>query len=284
MGLTQPEFAISDHPRGIDSRRQAIERVLTVMRERADNTLPLQAMAEIAGFSPCHFAHVFRHVTGIPPVKFLVALRLERAKLLLLTTEVRVTEICTEVGYKSVGTFTTSFTQLVGLPPGKFRRLPRDLDSDFSRLYGFDPALLSPFVPEAGVTGRISSPDITKGLIFVGLFPTAIPQGRPIVGAFLDAPGTFRLTDVPDGDYHLLAAALPQVKESVECLLPGAALRVARGGRAIIEHGRHRNGYIEIVLRPPQVTDPPVVVALPVLLQEMLALQCQDRVLGECRK
>ncbi len=58
----------------------AIERVISAMRGRVGDTLPLHAMAEIAHLSPYHFARVFRQVTGIPSGEFLNALRLERAK------------------------------------------------------------------------------------------------------------------------------------------------------------------------------------------------------------
>lgn len=91
------------------------------MRERVDDTLPLHAMAEIAHLSPYLFTRAFRQFTGIPPGEFLATLRLERAKQLLLTTDLSVAEICFEVGYNSLGTFTTRFTRLVGLSPGRVR-------------------------------------------------------------------------------------------------------------------------------------------------------------------
>ncbi len=78
----------ADHSIHADApHRLAVERVIAVMRERVDDTLPLHAMAEISHLSPYHFARVFRQVTGIPPGEFLSALRLERAKELLLTTD-----------------------------------------------------------------------------------------------------------------------------------------------------------------------------------------------------
>lgn len=97
------------------SHLEAVERVIAAMRERVDNTLPLYAMAEIAHLSPYHFARTFRQVTGIPPGEFLGNLRLQRAKELLLTTDLSASEVCFEVGYASLGTFTTRFTQLVSV-------------------------------------------------------------------------------------------------------------------------------------------------------------------------
>jgi transcriptional regulator GlxA family with amidase domain len=98
-----------------DLHRIAAERVVREMRQRLGDSLTLDEMAEIAMMSPYHFNRVFRRLTGIPPSQFLGALRLEAAKRLLLTSERSVTEICFEVGYNSLGTFTTRFNQLVGL-------------------------------------------------------------------------------------------------------------------------------------------------------------------------
>jgi AraC family transcriptional regulator len=92
----------------------AVERVLATMRERLDEDLTLHVMADVARLSPYHFTRVFRHVTGIPPCEFLTALRLQEAKRLLLTTGLSVTDVCFEVGYSSLGTFTTRFTHLIG--------------------------------------------------------------------------------------------------------------------------------------------------------------------------
>src|SRR5437763_3941434 len=110
--------------------RRAVERVIAAMRERPGEPLTLETMGKIAGLSPHHFNRVFRRVTGVPPRRFLGALRLEAAKQLLLTTPLSVTEVCFEVGYGSVGTFTTRFTQLVGVPPGELRRLAAALAPD----------------------------------------------------------------------------------------------------------------------------------------------------------
>jgi AraC family transcriptional regulator len=92
------------------------------MRDRAEGALSLRTMAEIAQLSPYHFARTFRRVTGIPPGEIQTTVRLERAKQLLLTTDLSVTGVCFEVGYESLGTFTTRFTQLVGLSPTRWSR------------------------------------------------------------------------------------------------------------------------------------------------------------------
>lgn len=250
------------------ARPVAVARALAAMRGPLDHPLPLTTLAEIAGLSPFHFARTFQQATGIPPGQFLAALRLEQAKRLLLTTDLSVTEICFAVGYDSVGTFTTRFTQLVGLPPSRVRRLPELLAAAIARLPGGDLAPPPPGPTDAapGVMGRIGPPADADALIFVGLFPGAIPQRQPIAGTVLDAPGPFRLPAPPDGRYHLLAAALPHPRDARACLLPGAALRVGRATGMVHARGGQVSGHTDIVLRPPLPTDPPVLVALPALL------------------
>ena len=95
------------------------------MRAPEPEVRTLAQMAEVACLSPFHFARVFRQATGIPPAAFFAALQLDRAKRLLLETELSVTEICFALGYASLGTFTTRFAARVGVPPGRFRRLAR---------------------------------------------------------------------------------------------------------------------------------------------------------------
>ncbi|HEX5502497.1 MAG TPA: helix-turn-helix transcriptional regulator, partial [Thermomicrobiales bacterium] len=169
----------------------AIGRALAAMRGPLEGPLSLPALAEVAGLSPFHFARTFRQATGSPPGQFLAALRLERAKRLLLTTDLPVTEICFAVGYDSLGTFTTRFTQLVGLPPSRVRRLPGVLADAVARLPrdGLRPPAPAPADAAPGVAGRVGPAADAGALIFVGLFPGAIPQGRPVAGAVLDGPG-----------------------------------------------------------------------------------------------
>ena len=105
------------------AHRRAVERVITTARERLCEPLSLRDISRVAYISTFHFNRVFHQITGLPPAKFISAMRLDEAKRLLLTTQLSVTDICYEVGYNSLGTFTRRFTELVGLGPRQFRRL-----------------------------------------------------------------------------------------------------------------------------------------------------------------
>jgi AraC-like DNA-binding protein len=244
----------------------AVERVLATMRERLDEDLTLHDMADVAHLSPYHFTRVFRHVTGIPPCEFLTALRLQEAKRLLLTTGLSVTDVCFEVGYSSLGTFTTRFTHLIGVPPGRLRRLAEAGVTPHAaplRHHDAHPANVVPI--NAGVTGRIKASDAPAGPIFVGLFPTPLPQSRPVACTRLTAPGVYRIAPVPDGRYHVLTAALPWSRDLLGYLLPDGRLRVGIGqGPVLVQRGR-AHGVADVTLRPLQPTDPPLLTALPFL-------------------
>ncbi|MDJ0795852.1 MAG: helix-turn-helix transcriptional regulator [Calothrix sp. MO_167.B12] len=254
------------------SRCQAIEKVILTIREQLDETLSLQAMAEIANLSPYHFNRVFRQIIGIPPSQFLYALRLEAAKRLLLTTQLSITDVCYEVGYNSLGTFTTRFTKLVGLPPGHLRRLAEQGTSFHRELLCERLASRSAVVPiNPGLTGRIKMSEAFAGLIFAGLFLTRIPQSRPVSCTILTAPGLYRMTHIPDGRYYLFVAALPWSDNSSTSLLQEPVLRGSVGPVEI--YNGQACGSVDVMLQPKELTDPPILTALPFLLTQHLATE-----------
>src|SRR5216117_856313 len=84
--------------------------------------LDVPALARTALMSPGHFSRSFRAAFGETPYSYLMTRRIERAKALLRRGDLTVTEVCFEVGCSSLGTFSTRFTELVGMPPSTYRR------------------------------------------------------------------------------------------------------------------------------------------------------------------
>src|SRR6266511_1376673 len=83
--------------------------------------LRVDDLARAAGLSRAHFSGEFRRAFGESPHAYLLTRRLERAAALLRTTDRSVAEICISVGLRSVGSFTTSFTRVYGMPPTAYR-------------------------------------------------------------------------------------------------------------------------------------------------------------------
>jgi AraC family transcriptional regulator len=257
------------------SRREAVEQVILTMQERLHEPLPLQTMAEVALLSPYHFNRVFRLITGITPCRFLTVLRMEAAKRLLLSTRLSVSDICFEVGFRSQGSFTRDFTQFVGVSPNRLRRLGARSDSHVSSSlrHGGGVDLLHVSPSAAGITGRITGPESFQGLIFIGLFTTPFPQGRPESCALLTRPNTtYSVAQPPDGCYHVFAAAFDRPKDLLAYLMPDHdTLWVGTTTSPLLVREGRAAGPSDVKLRPMRLTDPPILVALPVLIAEQSA-------------
>ena len=270
MSAVFPQTGCRDYT--IESRFRTVERVIMKMQDQLDEPFSLKEMAKVAYLSPFHFNRVFHQITGIPPTQFLYALRLEAAKRLLLTTHLRVMDVCYEVGYNSLGTFTTRFTQLVGLSPCQWRGLPEHSLPMPMEATG-ESSLPLPAKVSSGsyVEGQISTPQPDTKAIFVGLFPMRIPQGRPVAGTFLTSPGKYRLGPLPDGRYYLFAVALPDGTGPLAYLLPNTASMLVGGGQgSLVVKGGQVSGKTDLNLRPVRLTDPPILIALPSLLARPL--------------
>jgi AraC-like DNA-binding protein len=92
------------------------------MDRRYAEPLDLDAMAREAGFSRYHFARSFRAAFGETPGVYLSRRRVERAKDLLRSANLTVTEICCLVGFSSLGSFSSRFSELVGMSPTAYRQ------------------------------------------------------------------------------------------------------------------------------------------------------------------
>jgi AraC-like DNA-binding protein len=95
------------------------------VRDRIDREyaqpLDVEALARGAHMSAGHLSREFRRAYGESPYSYLMTRRIERAMALLRRGELSVTEVCFEVGCSSLGTFSTRFTELVGVPPSTYR-------------------------------------------------------------------------------------------------------------------------------------------------------------------
>lgn len=77
----------------------------------------LEAIAEEASFSRFHFIRLFRMAYGSTPHQYLVSLRMQEAERLMANPAMQIKDICFEIGFESIGTFTTQFTRVFGKSP-----------------------------------------------------------------------------------------------------------------------------------------------------------------------
>lgn len=237
--------------------RRIVDRALVAIRMRfGEEDLRLSAIADAAISSPFHFARLFRQIAGVPPGHFLTAVRMQAAKQLLADTRLSVTNVCLEVGYTSIGTFTRRFTELVGVGPRAFRRLAAAslaVEDGVRRLPGASAAARGRTV-RGNIHGPCDKP------IAVGLFPTAVAQGRPVRCCIVRQAGPFEIRGVPDGRFYVMAAALDcSGRLAQEPEFRGASIEPVEVSPDRVDP------QVDITLRPPNATDPPIVVCIPVL-------------------
>ena len=107
---------------GRERDADAIQQAMRFMRERSTHPLSVEDVARHVGMSASHFAHRFRAVAQVSPMRYLKQLRLQEARALLLADGLRVTEVAGRVGYESASHFTRDFKSYFGAPPAEYIR------------------------------------------------------------------------------------------------------------------------------------------------------------------
>nr|WP_203993613.1 AraC family transcriptional regulator [Micromonospora lutea] len=108
--------------RAVEETNRAMLRARDAMDRAYAQPLDIPSLARIAHVSEAHFIRTFRATFGETPHRYLQRRRVERAMDLLLNTGRDVTDICTAVGFGSLGTFSRTFRQIVGESPTDYRR------------------------------------------------------------------------------------------------------------------------------------------------------------------
>lgn len=101
---------------------QALRRALDYIHAHWDESIGLTGIAAAAGYSPFHFARAFKAATGLPPHRYVMRERIERAKRRLRRGNDPVGQICVECGFTDQSHFTRLFRQLTGVTPQRYRR------------------------------------------------------------------------------------------------------------------------------------------------------------------
>ncbi len=120
VGVAGVRYAV-ETPEDRDRHFRELAPVVRHLEEHHADAVSMAEMATLAGLSPTHFNRRFRRLFGMSPTRFLHALRIERARMLLVQSDRSVGEIAVETGYHDQSHFTRHFRRITGLAPGRFR-------------------------------------------------------------------------------------------------------------------------------------------------------------------
>lgn len=253
-------------------RYSEIDGVVSYIHEHLYDPLPLSHLASYAGYSPYHFTRIFKERVGLSPLYYASSLRLQKAKDLLLLTNMCIRDIGLEIGQQSLGTFTTRFTEKVGVTPSEFRNSALQTDEHLRTLQAIDPWSKKGSVAHQWntISGVIQSTEPFEGFVLVGLFAKPIPEGLPLYGTLVKSSGEFSFVNVKPGVYYLMATSVAWGMNAIDVLLPHSTLRT-RSKKPIIVRPYTEIPYQQVVLHTARQDDPPILISLPLLMNHFLS-------------
>lgn len=255
----------------MDHYYKEIDEALLYIQSNLFEPLTLPDIARYVGYSPYHFARIFKQRIGLSPLYYVSALRLQKAKDLLLHTSFSIRDISLEIGQQSLGTFTSRFTEKVGMTPSAFRDSAYQAEQPLHSLQHLSVwqtgQIASPSYNR--ITGRLLAEVPFEGIILIGLFAKPIPEGLPLYGTLLPGIGEFSFTNVNPGTYYLMGTSVSWGMQAKDFLLPQATLRT-RSRSPITVKPYTPVPFQEVMLHLPQLDDPPILISLPLLMNNFL--------------
>jgi AraC family transcriptional regulator len=249
-----------------------VEASLHYIQDHIFDPLSLEEIAHEVGYSPYHFTRIFKAHMGIPLFYYVSSLRLQKAKDLLLHTDLTIRDIALEVGHQSLGTFTTRFTQKVGVSPAAFRQTAADAEKALENIkrLGEEQPDNGPSSDRCSIFGTIETEIPYQGVVLIGLFPKPIPEGIPLHGTLVRLPGRFCISGVRPGIYYLMATSVSWGMQAESILLTQKTLRTRHHKPLVISPGKVIKP-LKVKLYLPQLDDPPILVSLPFLMKRFLS-------------
>jgi transcriptional regulator GlxA family with amidase domain len=121
---------VSQDPRLLRRLLRAKDRMDAMSHEE----WPIQRLASVSGVSEAHFARSFKDAFGVPPHRYLLTRRIERAKALLRDTDLPITDIAFQTGWSSLGTFGRIFRDITGESPSELREREKAGEHDLEQV------------------------------------------------------------------------------------------------------------------------------------------------------
>lgn len=164
-------------------------------------TLTVADLADHVGYSPFHFARLFRHRTGITPGQFLTALRIDAAKRLLLNDDDAVIDIAAAVGFDSLSSFSRRFRSVVGVAPGQLRHLAHHIADRPPQPFALCPP--APHSVRIAVELPAGFSPHGDASLWIGWYPQPAPIGLPAAGVLVQGVEQLELPLCPGAPFLL---------------------------------------------------------------------------------
>lgn len=239
-------------------------------RLRDDDEPTLAQIAQHHGYSAAHFSREFKRHAGFSIKQCIEALKIQQGIEHILDHGMSVTDSALAAGYSSLGTFSNTFKSHTGITA-----------SDYPRETTKAQVMLQKMVRKKATFTHHRSKEPTENTLDVkvhypegyhpeitciGLFPTAIPKGAPVVGNALVGHAETTLTDIPTGEYYLLACELRYSANPARVLRDNYRQRLQQP----LKFPESSGSDIELTMRPPAPQDPPITMNFPVLVMRRL--------------
>ena len=195
---------------------------VTLMCEQLGAQLTVADLADHVGYSRYHFSRMFAQVTGLAPMEYLAALRFAEAKRLLLTSDEPVVDVCAQVGFTSLSTFSRRFRLAVGTAPAGLRRLADEVAEHPVAPFEVN----DPSQPRVVVRLDLGAGVLTLGMprqTWIGWYPRPVPIGLPAAGALVSGIDRVEMP-LCAGNPWLLAVSMPSDADPLEQLAPAIPL------------------------------------------------------------
>jgi AraC family transcriptional regulator len=255
----------------VTDRYLEVSEAIAYIHRYLNEPLPLSRIASHVAYSPYHFTRIFKERIGLSPLYYVSSLRLQKAKDLLLQTNLNIRDVGLEIGQQSLGTFTTRFTERVGVTPSEFRNSMHQADNHFRSLHKLNDWRMSLPISNqhARIEGTVQAEIPFEGVTLIGLFAKPIPEGLPLYGTLISSLGDFCFTGVKPGIYYLMATSVSWGMQAMDFLLPYNTLRT-RSIEPIIVRPYSFVPHQQVTLHVPRLDDPPILISLPLLMDNFL--------------
>ncbi|MGG5369894.1 helix-turn-helix domain-containing protein [Enterococcus sp. AZ196] len=238
-----------------------------ISEEAVSRKMTSEEIAAHFGYDKHHFSRKFKEINGFSVVEFLSSLKVEKA-IIEFDEGKRVIDLQEHSGFESSGSFTNTFKKYTGSSPREYKTEMNELFYDIKDFENNDKVKSIEWFQEEDnsfCTVNIEVPDdFEKGIIFIGLFRTLIPNHMPISGLATKNLMGNRLKNIPSGEYYLLSCAINRSNNILSYFNLDSSLRGKEDGRLFFPKCSG-NSYT-ITLRKPIPEDPPILVNVGKLL------------------